>query len=553
MSFRDSMRRLLILISLFAVAGAVHAANPGDEVIVIYNSRLPESKGVADYYAAKRNVPRSQIFGFSLTTNENMSRAQFHDSLEKPLARQLESKKLWHIGSDILPTTNNLPGKVIWRVKQSKIRYAVLCYGVPVSIDEDVSLKEKIESEVRPELRRNDAAVDSELALLPCIEQELPLTGPRLNIFFSITNAAHFNPTNGILMVTRLDGPSADIARGLVDKSMEAETNGLCGRGYFDLRNLPTNSPYSLGDEWILGAGKICQYFGGYETVFDTNAPTFPADFPMSQIAIYCGWYEENASGPFLQKNVEFMPGAFAYHLHSFSAAILRSTTQRWVGPLLAKGAAATMGCVHEPYLSGTPDVSVFCARWITLGFTFGEAAYASQEVLSWQTTVIGDPLYRPFGKPLQQLVEEQESTHSKWIDWSYLRAANISLSRGKRPAEVASLLQTLPVTKTSAVLTEKIADLYNDAGMPASAIEGYENALKLNPSPLQRVRIRLELADKLAADKKNKEAYADLKALLEEDPDYPGKPAVEKRLLELSNKLGDRQAASAVSSGKNP
>ncbi|HWD92168.1 MAG TPA: TIGR03790 family protein [Verrucomicrobiae bacterium] len=546
------MGKFLIVILLFAATGAVRAANPGDEVIVIYNSRLPESKNVANYYAAKRKVPRSQIFGFALTTNEDISRAQFHDSLEKPLARELESKKLWHIGSQILPSTNE-PGKVVWGVKQSKIRYAVLCYGVPVRIEEDGSLKEKNEADVRPELRRNGAAVDSELALLPCIEQDLPLTGPRMNAFFTTTNADRFNPTNGILMVTRLDGPNADIARGLVDKSMEAETNGLCGRAYFDLRNLPTNSPYSMGDQWILGAGKVCQYFGGYETIFDTNAATFPADFPMSQIAIYCGWYDENASGPFAQKNVEFMPGAFAYHLHSFSAAVVRSTTERWVGPLLAKGAAATMGCVAEPYLSGTPDVSVFCARWIALGFTFGEAAYASQETLSWQTTVIGDPLYRPFGKPLQTLIEEQDAAHSKWIDWSYLRAANISLWRGKRPSDVAAILQNLPLSKESAVLTEKIADLYEDAGMPASAIEAYENALKLDASPLQRVRIRLVLAKELAAENKTKEAYSDLKSLLEEDPDYPGRPAVVKRIMELATKLGDPQAVSALPSGSNP
>lgn len=546
------MRKFLILISLFAAAGAIHAANPGDEVVVIYNSRLPESKGVADYYAAKRNVPRSQIFGFAMTTNENISRAEFHNSLEKPLARELESKKLWRVGSDIFPSTNNGPGKVVWHVKQSKIRYAVLCYGVPSRIEEDVGLKEKIESDLRPELRRNEAAVDSELALLPCLEQNLPLTGPRMNAAFTTTNATRFNPTNGILMVTRLDGPSADIARGLVDKSLEAETNGLCGRGYFDLRNLPTNSTYFPGDGWILGAGKICQYFGGYDTVFDTNAATFPADFPMSQIAIYCGWYDEHASGPFVQKNVEFMPGAFAYHLHSFSAAILRSTTERWVGPLLAKGAAATMGSVAEPYLNGTPDVSVFCARWITLGFTFGEAAYASQEVLSWQTTVIGDPLYCPFGKSLPKLVEEQQATHSKTVEWSLLRAANLSLLHGKTPAQVAATLQTFPVTKESAVLTEKIGDLYNEAGMPASAIEGYENALQRNPSPLQRVRLRLNLADDLIAENNTKEAYADLKTLLEENPDYPGKPAIVKRLVDLATKLGDKQAT-ATSSGTNP
>jgi hypothetical protein len=66
---------------------------------------------------------------------------------------------------------------------------------------------------------------------------------------------------------------------------------------------------------------------------------TFDAGFPMSQIAIYIGWYDANVSGPFSRPTVEFMPGAFAYHLHSYSAHPFRSTSQGWVGPLLAKGA----------------------------------------------------------------------------------------------------------------------------------------------------------------------------------------------------------------------
>ena len=84
----------------------------------------------------------------------------------------------------------------------------------------------------------------------------------------------------------------------------------------------------------------------------------------MSQIAIYCGWYDGDADGPFTQPKVEFMPGAFAYHLHSFSAASIRSTThQFWVGPLLAKGATCTMGCVYEPYLPSRRTSRCFIAR----------------------------------------------------------------------------------------------------------------------------------------------------------------------------------------------
>lgn len=548
------MQKYLIAILFLAIAGAVQAANPGDEVIVIYNSRMPGSKDLADYYAKMRNVPGRQIFGFDLTTNEDISRSEFTDSLQKPLAKKLESKKLWRIGSEIIPATNNSPGKVIWKVKESKIRYAVLCYGIPLRIDSDPDYKENISPDLRPELRRNGAAVDSELALLPCIEQKLPITGPLMNSCYTTTNASWMNPTNGLLMVTRLDGPSVEIARGLVDKAMEAETNGLCGRGYFDCRNLPTNSPYAMGDRWILGAGEISKLFGGFETVIDTNDATFPADFPMSQIGIYCGWYDETLSGPFAQKTVEFMPGAFAYHLHSFSAATLRSTTAHWVGPLLAKGATVTMGCVDEPYISGTPDVSVFCARWIVQGFTFGEAAYACQETLSWQTTVIGDPLYAPFKNSLETLKDEQEKAHNeKALEWTYLRAANLRLAQGRRPAEIAALLQSLPLTQKSAVLTEKLGDLFEDVGKPASAVEAYENALKRGPSPEQRLRIRLELADKLAALNQTKEACADLQALLDEAPDYPGKPTVEQKLAALRGKLGTKATAAAPSGEATP
>src|SRR5204863_7494089 len=117
---------------------------------------------------------------------------------------------------------------------ESKIRYLVLCYGVPLHIAKDPNLKEKAAESARAELRRNEAAVDSELCLLPMIQENLPLTGPLSNPAYTTTNLALLHPTNGLLLVARLDGPTAGIARGLVDKAMEAEVTGLWGRAYFD-------------------------------------------------------------------------------------------------------------------------------------------------------------------------------------------------------------------------------------------------------------------------------------------------------------------------------
>ena len=544
-TFELNVNRLLsLLASVVCSFGlSARASNPGDEVVIVYNTRIPESKEVADYYAARRLVPANQIFGFALSTNEDMSRLEFRDSLQKPLAQKLKKAKLWQIGRTVVPATTNHPGRVESKPLQSKIRYALLCYGVPLRIDHEPNFSEPGLENLRPEMRRDEAAVDSELALLPLIEEKLPLAGPLYNPVYSTTNPATLHPTNGVLLVTRLDGPTPGIARGLVDKALQAEADGLWGRAYFDLRNI-TDPAYKLGDDWIRAASEICRR-AGFETVVDENPGTFPAGFPMSQIAFYMGWYDGNASGPFAQPKVEFVPGAFAYHLHSYSAATLRSTNQYWVGPLLAKGATISMGSVAEPYLSGTPDVAVFSARLIFLGFTFGQAAYAAQQTLSWQTTVVGDPLYRPFGKNPEQLYKELAARNSKLVDWSFLRLVNINLVAGRPLAELVALLEQLEETKRSAVLTEKLADLYTAQGKPSSAVSTYRQALQLDPSPQQRIRLLLTLGEKLLALDRTPEAYEDYQKLLQEFPDYPDKLAICRKLLALAQKL-DKKADAA-------
>jgi uncharacterized protein (TIGR03790 family) len=536
------MKFLLIRFAVFGFALAPLLVRAGgDEVVVIYNTSVPESKAVAEYYARMRQVPEKQIYGFALTANEEMSRAEFRDSLQKPLLEKLEADGLWKFAKRIVTAANSGLMHVEYRVAKSKIRYAVLCYGVPLKIAADPNLHELAADNLQPELRRNEAAVDSELAWLPLSKNDMMLSGPLANWVYGATNTALLNPTNGILLVARLDGPSPEIARGLVDKALEAERDGLWGRAYFDERDI-SDPGLKLGDEWISTAAKISREIG-LETTEDKNPGTFPADFPMSQIAIYAGWYAENVNGPFALPKVEFMPGAFAYHLFSYSAATLRSTTQNWCGPLLDKGATCTMGCVYEPYLEGTPNVAAFLGRFAN-GFTFGEAAWAAQPALSWQTTVIGDPLYRPYGKPPAQLHAELARAHSPLIEWSFLRLVDLDLAHGVHVARLANFVENLPATTNSAVLTEKLADLYEKEGKPSSAIDTYELALTRHPSPEQRIRIRLTLSDELVAAGRESGAIENYKQLLKESPDYPGKPSVEAKMTALEQKLGNTNNA---------
>src|ERR1051326_7727708 len=305
------MKRSSYWLAIAAQLGAMAApawlpaAEPGTAVVVVYNTRLPESKRVAEHYALRRQVPANHVLGFDMTFTETITRGEFINHLQSPLLRELEARKLFTLASAAGPATNGHAKITGRRVVDAKIRYAALCYGVPLKILRDPGLEEEGMDKLPPPYQRNEAAVDSQLCLLPLSEQKLMWTGPRPNSFYGGTNDGLLHPTNGILLVTRLDGPSAAIAQGLEDKALEAETNGLWGRAYFDARGL-TEGAYKTGDDWIRGGAQLARRYG-LQTELDALPATWPASFPMSHIALYAGWYDERVSGPFTRPNVEFM------------------------------------------------------------------------------------------------------------------------------------------------------------------------------------------------------------------------------------------------------
>ncbi|MCX8157299.1 MAG: TIGR03790 family protein [Verrucomicrobiae bacterium] len=525
--------------SLFIGLGLVAAGGPagwaaGAEsreagaVVVVYNREVPDSQRVAEHYAARRGVPGDRLVGLALPRTEVMSRAEYEQQLRQPLLRWLTENGHWQYGGGGAPT--GLPVR-------AGIRYAVLCYGVPLKIRAEPGLKEAGAAGLLPALQRNEAAVDSELACLPGSVTNYLITGALPNPFHATTNVGRLHPTNGLLLVTRLDGPTAEVARGLVDKALAAESNGLWGRAYIDLRQT-TDTNYALGDRWLATAGQMLWRMG-YWVEVDTNAATFGAGYPMSQIAFYAGWYEEHVSGPFTLPEVEFMPGAFAYHLHSFSAATVRDGRQHWAGPLLAKGAAATIGFTEEPYLAGTLDVPTFVANWLGMGATLGEAAYAAQGNLSWQTTVIGDPLYRPAGRRAEEVHAELVARGSPLVEWSHAKVVVLNLATGLTPVEVMRYLENLTNTSGSAVLTEMLGDLYWQNRKLLDGLYTVESALKRGPSPQQKVRLYLKTAERLQFLQRHPQRLACLEALVKEFPEHPRAAEVKKEIEELKAKLG--------------
>ena len=447
------------------------ALGQGQSVAVVYNSKLAPSKIIAEHYAKQRNVPANNLIGLPLSDGHTIRRTEFTSTLEKPLAKALAKRKL-------------LDGR------KGSIRYLVLCWGVPFRVNKDASLKAP--AGTPPQLSRNEASVDSELALLPQLGQAIKRTGYITNPIFNATDPETISPAKGVLMVARLDGPSADLANSLVDRAIAAEKSGLWGRAYIDLRGIKTGA-LKAGDDRLRQVGEITRR-SGYTTVVDDKPETLPVGFPGDRIAFYAGWYGINVEGLFAEEVVDFAPGAIAYHLHSYNGSMIRHAHSRWIGPFINKGATATFGSVFEPYLELTPYQPVFFARLIQDGFSFAEAGYAATRALSWQTVFVGDPLYRPFGKDPEQVETELVNSKSSDIEWFRLLAVNQGLVSGAPPAAAAEYLEELKETASSPVLQEKLGELFAALGQTDKARAAFNKASKLSTSTKQKQRIKTAL-----------------------------------------------------------
>jgi tetratricopeptide (TPR) repeat protein len=238
------------------------------------------------------------------------------------------------------------------------------------------------------------------------------------------------------------------------------------------------------------------------------------------------------------------MPGAFAYHLQSYSAATVRSASNHWVGPLLAKGATISFGSVDEPYLAGTPNVAVFLDRLVYRRYTFAEAAYTSQASLSWQTTVVGDPLYCPFAQPPDVLHLKLERENSPLVAWSHLRVIGLNQATGLPVPEMLKYLEEIPTTKTSAILMEKVGDLHLSEKRLSAAAEAYSTAVKLSPSPQQKIRLLLAMGELQTLLGREQDAFNTYKQLVTDAPDYPNASMVYLQLAALARKLGKTDEA---------
>ncbi len=373
-----------VILSLFLIKPLAAAnENPAAHLVILANSRQPESVALAQFYAESRGVPAANIVALPLPTEESITWRQFIDQVYQPLQDELY-RRGWLEG--MASTLLDHYGRKRYAFTGHRISYLVACRGVPLRIYNDPTLLPE-PAKIAAQLNRNEAAVDSELSLLVAGNYEIAgLVG---NPLFERDGLATLDG-GMVVKVSRLDGPTWESARQLVTSALKAEQTGLTGRYYLDFKG-----PHPDGDKWLHSVQTQLNNLGFEGDIEDTAAtfgPTARFDLPVW----YFGWYAPNLDGPFAVEGFEFPPGAIAVHIHSFSASTLHSPDAGWCGPFVARGVTATAGNVFEPFLqfSHRPDLLVHA---LAQGRNFGDAAYYALPALSWQGVAIGDPLYQPF------------------------------------------------------------------------------------------------------------------------------------------------------------
>ncbi|HBR49276.1 MAG TPA: hypothetical protein DEA71_04250 [Nitrospira sp.] len=236
-----------------------------------------------------------------------------------------------------------------------------------------------------------DASLDSELSLLWWDRDLYPVAWRWDNPLFQ--DHAASGDQLPILMVSRLDAPTPELAKGLVDRALQAERTGLNGSVYFDARGLQPDGAidtYGHYDHSLREAAALVKEKSSYNVVLDVSEPTL-TDVP--NVALYIGWYKLRA----YEDVFSFNPGAIGYHMASAESLTVHDRGERgWCKNALERGITATLGSVGEPYLDAFPEPARFSSLLLSGKYSLAEAYYLTSRTISWRMVLFGDPLYNP-------------------------------------------------------------------------------------------------------------------------------------------------------------
>ncbi|RJP62152.1 MAG: TIGR03790 family protein [Candidatus Auribacter fodinae] len=351
-------RFLAIILFILLAHCSVSSAITKDNILLVYREGNAGSLEVANYYQSKRGLADEQILGISFTSGyRDVTFDEYKNNIETPILAKI----------DELETQYGYSIKVV-----------LLSFGIPTLI---------------PNGGDPSNSVDSELVSARTFIGS-GHTGYYLNPYYSKRQSLKgFEPSENqnMLLVMRVDGPDVASAKALVDHALEAENEGVSGAGYFDVfANYPTTS---MPNKSIVDAYNLCQSAGFEAYIELTSGLMLPPEYPGDHTLFYYGWYNPRGfttnGGHF-----QWQPGSIGTHLYSGGAHPFDLRFDEWCPGMVVAGVSGTQGSVAEGYTLAYSE-AYYMLLYMLHGFSYAEAAYASNIVISWVQVFIGDPLLR--------------------------------------------------------------------------------------------------------------------------------------------------------------
>lgn len=400
---------------------AALAASPGfalepGEVLVLCNRNAHSSVGLAKHYMEKRGIPKDNLLKLWITDKESCSREDFDQKAALPVRKHLKEKDaarkikclvcVYGLPLKVAPPALNAQERKeledLTRQREEVSKELKKAKAEKSEKEKEIAKRyEELNGKIR-KVRKEDqrSSFDSEIALV--LKEDYPLPGWLPNPFFvGFRDRDTAVKRAETLMVARLDGPTDEVVRRLIDESVAVEQTGLKGTAYFDARWPKPNDEqaakmamgYGFYDRSIHLAAERVRKTGRMNVVVNDRQELFqPGEAPDA--ALYCGWYSLARYVPAFT----WKPGAVGFHIASSECSTLKGKdSQVWCKRMLEEGVAATVGPVSEPYVSAFPLPEVFFAALIEGRLSLAEGYFLSLPFLSWQMVLLGDPLYRPF------------------------------------------------------------------------------------------------------------------------------------------------------------
>jgi uncharacterized protein (TIGR03790 family) len=372
-------RRLPLAIIVILLSPAfvwAQSAGLGNQVLIVYNSRAPESKKVAKYYMEKRSIPAANLCRISPPWADNyvdlvaVRWSDFDSAIRKPIQKCLEQ-----VGPDDI-------FYIVFSF-QTPFKVSSVPQGHGVSLDQYIADIWDDLGEASPAPNPYYASVASKAGIY--------------RSFISLADYRKLPGSKRIYSVWRLDAASAALAMGLVDKAMQGEQEGPTGLACIDRRfgkdmQSIQDTGYGAG-EWDLhqaAAMLMLAHVPVIEDEEDAEFGTAPAPLRCDGAIFYAGWYSLNH----YNDAFTWKPGAIGIHLDSASAEDPRGGAN-WSANAIKKGLTISSGALDEPTLEGLPHVDGI-VHDLLAGANVGDALLRNTVALKWMIVNIGDPLYRP-------------------------------------------------------------------------------------------------------------------------------------------------------------